>query len=110
MLKVSPMKGIHRLGKKGNLSPRYIRPFWISERIGLISYRLELLDSMADVHDIFYVSILRKYLCDEEQQHIADISDLHIQLYLTTTEAPIRIPARDEKKLKSKVVPLVKVL
>ncbi|GJY33598.1 putative reverse transcriptase domain-containing protein [Tanacetum coccineum] len=42
MLKVAPWKGVMRFRKRGNLNPRYIRPFQIIERIGPVAYRLEL--------------------------------------------------------------------
>ncbi|GJU10658.1 DNA/RNA polymerases superfamily protein [Tanacetum coccineum] len=41
-LKVSPFRGVKRFGIKGKLSPRFIGPFEILERIGEVSYRLAL--------------------------------------------------------------------
>jgi len=62
MFNVSSMNVIKRFGKKGKLALRYIGPFKIIERIGAISYRLELPDALTDVHDVFHVSMLRKHL------------------------------------------------
>jgi hypothetical protein len=55
-LKVSPMKGVKRFGVKGKLSPRYIGPFPILEKFGNVTYKLELPQLLAGVHDIFHVS------------------------------------------------------
>ena len=68
LLKVSPMKGVQRFGKKGKLAPRYVGPFRISEQIRAVSYILELPESLASVHDVFYISMLRKHLRDNERQ------------------------------------------
>jgi transposase InsO family protein len=109
MLKVSPMKGVRRFGRKGKLAPRYVGPFRISERIGAVSYRLELPASLAGVHDVFHISMLRKHLRDEEQDRVADLTDVEIQSDVSTVEHPVCILAREEKKLRNKVIPLVKV-
>ena len=63
-LKVAPIRGIMRFGKKGKLSPRYVGPFEVLERIGAVAYRLALPPPMAGVHDVFHVSMLRKYVAD----------------------------------------------
>ena len=63
-LKVSPMKGVMRFGKKGKLAPRYIGPFEILERIGMVAYRLALPPDMSQVHPVFHVSMLREYILD----------------------------------------------
>ena len=62
--KVSPMKGRVRFGKKGKLAPRYIGPFEILERIGLVTYRLALSPDISQVHPVFHISMLRKYISD----------------------------------------------
>ena len=60
-LRVSPWKGVIRFGKKGKLSPRYIGPYEIIERIGPVAYRLALPPELSGIHDIFHVSTLRRY-------------------------------------------------
>jgi hypothetical protein len=109
MLKVSPMKGVRRFGKRGKLAPRYIGPFRVLARIGAVSYRLQLPATLADVHDVFHVSMLRRHFRDEERGQIVDLSDLDLQPDLTSVEMPIRVLAREVKELRHKVIPLVKV-
>jgi hypothetical protein len=79
MLKVSPMKGVRRFGKRGKLAPRYIGPFRVVARIGAVSYRLDLPAELADVHDVFHVSMLRRHLRDAEREQIVDLSELELQ-------------------------------
>jgi hypothetical protein len=55
-LRVSPMKGVKRFRVKGKLAPRYIRPFPILKKCGMMAYKLDLPPSLARVHDIFYLS------------------------------------------------------
>ena len=57
-LKVMPKRGVVRFGKRGKLSPRFIGPFEILERIGTVVYRLALQPSMSSVHEVFHVSML----------------------------------------------------
>nr|GFC51500.1 DNA/RNA polymerases superfamily protein [Tanacetum cinerariifolium] len=60
-LKVSPARGIRRFGIKGKLSPCFIGPFKILDRVGEVSYRLALPPQLSHVHDVFHVSLLRGY-------------------------------------------------
>ena len=63
-LKVMPKRGVVRFGKQGKLAPRYIGPFEVLERVGIVAYRLALSPSLSGVHEVFHVSILRKYTSD----------------------------------------------
>ena len=69
-LKVMPKRGVVRFIKKGKLSPKYIRPFEILERVGTVAYRLALQPTMSSVHEVFHVSMLRKYTLD--LAHVVD--------------------------------------
>ena len=60
-LKLMPKRGVARFGKRGKLSSRYIGLFEVLERVGTIAYLLALLPSLASVHAVFHVSMLRKY-------------------------------------------------
>jgi hypothetical protein len=55
-LNVSPIRGLRRFKVKGKLSPRYIGPFQILQRVGEVAYRLDLPAQLADVHDVFHIS------------------------------------------------------
>ena len=61
-LKVSPSRGIIRFGVRGKLKPRYIGPYEILDKVGTAAYRLALPPSLGNVHSVFHVSQLRKYV------------------------------------------------
>ncbi|KAF3661550.1 hypothetical protein FXO37_12888 [Capsicum annuum] len=63
-LKISPMKGVNRFGKKGKLSPRYVGPFKILSCFGKVAYELKLPSDLASVHPVFHVSLLKKCIGD----------------------------------------------
>nr|GEY32819.1 putative reverse transcriptase domain, ribonuclease H-like domain, aspartic peptidase domain protein [Tanacetum cinerariifolium] len=56
--------GVVRFRKKGKLAPRFVEPFEIIERIGLVSYILRLPQELYGIHDTFRVSNLKKSLAD----------------------------------------------
>ena len=63
-LKISPMKGVMRFGKKGNLSPQYVDPYDILKWVGKVAYELKLPSGLVLVHLVFHVSMLMKYIGD----------------------------------------------
>ncbi|XP_070039256.1 uncharacterized protein [Nicotiana tomentosiformis] len=107
-LKVSPMKGVMRFGKKGKLNPRYVGPYKIIRRIGKVAYELDLPLELEAVHPVFYVSMLRK--CIGDHSRIMPIEDIHIAEDLSYAEVPVVILDRQVRKLRTKEVASVKVL
>ncbi|KAL0536920.1 hypothetical protein IC582_025883 [Cucumis melo] len=107
-LKVAPMRGVLRFERRGKLSPRFVGPFEILERIGPVAYRLALPPSLSTVHDVFHVSMLRKYVPDPS--HVVDYEPLEIDENLSYVEQPVEVLAREVKTLRNKEIPLVKVL
>ncbi|KAL0539456.1 hypothetical protein IC582_023668 [Cucumis melo] len=107
-LKVAPMKGVLRFERMRKLSPRFIGSSEILERIGPVAYRLALPPSFSAVHDVFHVSMLRKYVPDPS--HVVDYKPLEIDENLSYTEQPVEVLARKVKMLRNRKIPLVKVL
>jgi hypothetical protein len=106
-LKVSPMKGVMRFGKKGKLSPRFIGPYEILERIGKVAYRVALPPSLAGIHDVFHVSTLRKY--EPNPSHVLQPEQIQLKENLQYEERPIRVLDTKEKQLRTKTIRLVKL-
>ncbi|KAM1317837.1 hypothetical protein ACFX2H_003040 [Malus domestica] len=107
-LKLSPWRGVVRFGKKGKLSPRYIGPYRITERVGEVAYKLEVLLELSKVHDVFHVSMLRHYVSNPS--HVIPPQPLDINLDLTYDEKPVTILDWKDKILRNKTMRLVKVL
>ncbi|XP_075080637.1 uncharacterized protein LOC142166117 [Nicotiana tabacum] len=66
-LRVSPMKGMMRFGKRGKLSPRFIGPYEILNRVRAVAYRLALPPELSFIHPVFHVSMLRKCISNSSQ-------------------------------------------
>ncbi|XP_049365850.1 uncharacterized protein LOC125830721 [Solanum verrucosum] len=107
-LKVSPWKKIMRFGKKGKLSPRFIGPYEILERIRPVAYKLALPLELEKIHNVFHVFMLRRYRYDPS--HVRLVESIEVNPDLTYNKEPIRIEAREVNKLRNKRIPLVKVL
>ena len=107
-LKVMPERGVVRFGKRGKLSPRFIGPFEILERVGIVAYRLALPPSMSGVHEVFNVSMLRRYTLDPD--HVVDWGEIEVDTYGTFEEGLVCIMDSRDKVLQRKTVRLVKVL
>ncbi|GJW10440.1 hypothetical protein Tco_1576267 [Tanacetum coccineum] len=88
LLKVSPWKGVVRFGKKGKLvprghtfgqtgklNPRYVGPFKVLEKVGLVAYKLELPERLSQLHNRFHVSNLKK--CHANEPLAVPLDGLH---------------------------------
>ena len=94
-LKVMPKRGVVRFGKRGKLSPRFIGPFEILERVGTVAYRLALPPSMSGVHEVFNFSMLRKYTPDPT--HVVDWGQIEVDTDGTFEEGRVCIlDSRDQ--------------
>nr|GEY19021.1 hypothetical protein [Tanacetum cinerariifolium] len=81
VLKVSSWKGVIHFGKRGRLSPRFIRPFKILERVGPVAYKLELPRELQGIHNTFHVLNLKKCLSDESLIILLDEVQLNDKLH-----------------------------
>ena len=107
-MKVAPMKGVMRFWKKGKLSPRFFGPFKILKCISKVSYELALPTILARVHNVFHVSMLRKYI--PNPSHVLNYEPLKIKYNLTNEEVSIQILDRKDQVLRTRIISLVKVL
>ncbi|XP_073121423.1 uncharacterized protein [Henckelia pumila] len=107
-LKVSPWKGVVRFGKKGKLSPRYIGPFEILEKVGARAYRVALPPNLGGVHNVFHISMLRKYVANPS--HVIRHERVKWMPDLSYEEMPVQILDRQVRRLRNREIPMVKVL
>ncbi|GJT48133.1 putative reverse transcriptase domain-containing protein [Tanacetum coccineum] len=107
LLKVSPWKGMIRFGKKGKLASRFVGPFEIIEKVGLVAYRLDLPEELNSVHDTFHVSNHKKCLVDPTLQ--VPFDEIRVDDKLNFVEELVEILGRDIKKLKRSRIAIVKV-
>ncbi|XP_073031204.1 uncharacterized protein [Primulina eburnea] len=105
---IAPLKGVMRFGKKGKLSPQYIGPFEILNKIGERAYRLALPPDLDRVHNVFHVSMLRKYIANPS--HVLRYESLELLPNLSYDEKPVQILDRKVKVLRNKEIGIVKVL
>ncbi|XP_017976434.1 PREDICTED: uncharacterized protein LOC108661947 [Theobroma cacao] len=94
--------------EKGKLSPRYIGPFEILERIGAVAYRLALPLDFEGVNLVFHVSMLRKYVRDPS--HVIQHDTILLEDRLKYQEQPVAIVDYQVKRLRSKDIALMKVV
>ena len=97
-----------RFGKRGKLSPKFIGPFEIFEKVCTVAYRLALLPSMSGVHEVFHVSMLWKYTLDPA--HVVDWGQIEVDIDGTFEEGPVCILDSRDQVLRHKTVSLVRVL
>ena len=105
-LKVVPKRGVVRFGKRAKLALRYIGPFKILEKVGIVAYQLALPPSLSGVHDVFHVSMLQKYTLDPS--HVVDWGGIVVDTDGTFEEGPMRIMDSRDQVLRRKTARLVR--
>ena len=93
-----PKRGVIIFGKIGKLSPRYIGPFEVLERVGAVAYRLAFPSSLSSVHEVLHISMLQKYTPDPT--HIVDLGELVVDADGTFEDGPVRIMDSREQVLR----------
>jgi len=107
-LRVNLVTGVGRALKCRKSTPRFVGPFEIVEKVGVVAYRIALLPSLSNLHDVFHVSQLRKYVYDAS--HMIQVDDLEVRDNLTVETWPVRIVDHELKHLRGKEIVLVKVI
>ena len=107
-LKVIPKRGVVRFENRGKLSSRFIGPLEILKRVGTVAYRLALPPSMSGFHEVFHVSMLRRYTPDPT--HVVDWGEIEVDTDGTFEEGPVCIMDSRDQVLQRKAVRLVRVL
>ena len=107
-LKVTPKREVVRFGNRGKLSPKFIGPFEMLKRVGTVAYQLALPPSMSGVHEVFHVSMLRRYTPDPA--HVVEWGEIEVDTYGTFEEGPVCILDSRDQVLRRKIVRLVRVL
>ena len=102
-LKVSPWKGILRFGRRVKLKPKYRGPYEIIARVGPVAYRLDLPPELSKVHNVFHVSMLRKYI--PYPSHVLRDQPVELKDNLTYKEQSMQIVDHREQILRNKVIP-----
>ena len=90
------------------MSPRFIGSYEVIEKVGLVAYRFALPSGLEKIHNVFHVSMLRRYRSDPS--HVVSSETIKLRPDLTYEEEPVEILAREVKELRNKQIPLVKVL
>jgi hypothetical protein len=106
-LRVSPMKGVKRVGVNGKLAPHYIRPFPILKKCGTVAYKLDLPPSLAGVHDIFHVSQLKRCLKAPVDVVLPEVAPLEANL--SYPEHPIKVLDQKDHVMRRKTIKFFKI-
>ena len=101
------MRGVHRFGVYGKLAPRYVGPYKVLEQCGSVAYRIQLLEILSVIHNVFHVSQLEN-VCEFPMKAV-EIEGLSLQLDLSYIEHPIKILDEKERVTRNNVVRFYKV-
>lgn len=106
-VKLITSKAKDRAAPNGKLKPRYMGPYKVLERIGVVAYKLELPPSLVAFHPVFHVSLLRR--CVKNGENVVSEPPPDLQENLTVEGRPVRIVARRVKAVGRKKIKMVQV-
>ena len=89
-----------RFGRTGKLSPRLIGSYEVIEKVGPVAYRLASPPKLENIHNVFHVSMLKRYRSDPS--HVVSSETIELRPYLTYEEEPVETLAREVKELWNK--------
>ncbi|WVZ19293.1 hypothetical protein V8G54_006615 [Vigna mungo] len=107
-VRVTTTTEVGRALRAKKLSPRYIGPYQIIRRIGPVAYEIAIPPQLANLHPVFHVSQLRKYVFDPS--HMLEIDDVQVKEHLTIEVQPVRVEENRYQRWKNKIVTLIKVV
>jgi len=105
---VTPTMGVGAVLKSRKLTLRFIGPYQITQRIGPTAYEIALPPHLANLHNVFHVSQLRKYVVSLD--HVLEADHVQVREDLTIPVGPVRILDSQVKHLRGKEIKTVKVL
>jgi len=108
VFRVNLVTSVGRALKCRKLTPPFVGPFEIIEKVRVVAYRIALPPSLSNLHDLFDVSQLRKYVYDAS--HVIQVDDWEVRDNLTVETWPVRIEDHEVKRLRGKEIVLVKVV
>nr|GEU76628.1 hypothetical protein [Tanacetum cinerariifolium] len=100
-------RGVIHFGKRGKLSPRFIGPFKVIERIRPVAYKLGLSDKLRGIHDTFHVSNLKRFFVNDDV--VIPLDEVQLDDKLHFVKEPMEIMDREVKRLKQNRILIVKV-
>jgi len=107
-LRVTRTTGVGRAFRSRKLSPKFLGPYQVSRRIGPVAYEIALPLQLVNLHSVFHVSHLRKYVFDPS--HVLEVEDVQIREDLIVEVPPVALEDNRVEECRGKPVNLVKVI
>ena len=103
-LRVTQTAGVGRALRSRKLSPKFLGPYQIEP----VAYEITLPPQLANLHSVFHVSQLKKYVFDPS--HVLEVEDIQIREDLTVEVPPIALEDSKVEERRGKTVSFVKVI
>jgi len=107
-LRITPTTGVGRAIRSRKLSPKFIGPYQILRRIGPVAYEIALPPQLSNLHSVFHVSQLRRYVADPS--HVLEAEDLQIRGDLSVEVQPVSLGDIQTRQRRGKSISLIQVI